>query len=196
MFFRGSWLTPGQGQCAERALKDAKSAVIGHPKRNSTPKKNCIYAAECAQNRGKMQAGRAKPHSILGILGEGVVDAKCVSDQESGPFCRGDCRRRCKRTDDHLLARRGTSTRKAAGGLCRRLGSGRSPSRFGTIPILGMAEVDWPDPQSTKTKRSHTGKRSMAARRPSALIASRQTEILSGKESRFAREGAGLGVSS
>jgi len=189
MFFRGSWLTPGQGQCAERALKDAKSAVIGHPKRNSTPKKNCIYAAECAQNRGKMQAGRAS-------LGEGGYGRKMRERSGKRAFLQGDCRRRCKRTDDHLLARRGTSTRKAAGGLCRRLGSGRSPSRFGTIPILGMAEVDWPDPQSTKTKRSHTGKRSMAARRPSALIASRQTEILSGKESRFAREGAGLGVSS
>jgi hypothetical protein len=191
MFFRGSWLTPGQGQCAERALKDAKSAVIGHPKRNSTPKKTASTLRNVPKTAAKCKLeGQSRTLSRRGGCGR-----KMRERSGKRAFLQGDCRRRCKRTDDHLLARRGTSTRKAAGGICRRLGSGRSPSRFGTIPILGVAEVDWPDPQSTKTKRSHTGKRSMAARRPSALIASRQTVILSGKESRFACEGAGLGVS-
>ena len=83
---------------------------------------------------------------------------------------------------------------------CLNGGSSNERSR-GSIVTVGLARdfersSNDRDLESTKTKRSHTGKRSMAARRPSNLIASLQTVILSGSKSRVTCAGANFGAGS
>ena len=63
--------------CATCATDRSAVIAFSHP----SSQRGSIHAFECAQKRGKMQARRAKLHPLLD---ERIVDAKCVSDQESG----------------------------------------------------------------------------------------------------------------
>src|SRR4029077_11841193 len=101
-----------------------RSAVIAfsHPSRNPAPKEAASTLLNVPKTGAKCKLeGQSRTLSRRGDRGRKM--------REAG-FSAWDCQRRCKRTDDHLLARRGTSTRKADGGLFRRLGSGRSATRF------------------------------------------------------------------
>jgi hypothetical protein len=80
-------------------LRHVKSAVIGHPKRNSTPKKT----ASTLRNVPKT-AAKCKLEGQSRTLSRWTQNA--LIDQETG-FSAGDRWRRCKRTDNQLLARRG-----------------------------------------------------------------------------------------